>query len=53
MLDRLGLARADDSDLAADLVLMLQAASMGAMVDLDAARVSLLAAAGCGLLIDA
>lgn len=46
-------ARGEDPDLVADLVLMLEAAPLGAMVDLDVEQVGLLASAGCGLVVDA
>lgn len=52
-LDGLGRAREEDPDLVADLVLMLEAAPLGAMVDLDVEHVSLLASAGCGIVVDA
>lgn len=49
----LGRARAADPELVADLVLMLEAAPFGALLDLDVEQVSLLAVAGCGVVVDA
>ncbi len=52
-LDGLGRARQEDPDLVADIVLMLEAAPLGAMVDLDVEQVNMLAFAGCGVVVDA
>lgn len=52
-LSRLHHARKDDEGLTVDLVLMLEAAPMGAMVELDAEQVRLLSDCACGVVVDA
>lgn len=52
-IDRLGRVREEDPDIVADLMLMLEAAPLGAMVNFDVEHLGLLASAGCGVVVDA
>ncbi|PKQ31649.1 MAG: hypothetical protein CVT62_07325 [Actinobacteria bacterium HGW-Actinobacteria-2] len=53
ILNVVGRVRQADPELYVDIVIMLEAASLGAMIDVEAAHVALLARAGCGIVIDA
>lgn len=51
--EALSRVRLEDPDLLVDIVLMLEAAPLGSTIDFDAEELSFLAAAGCGLVVDA
>ncbi|WP_179251287.1 hypothetical protein [Enemella evansiae] len=52
-LNALGRLRELDPQLSADIVLMLMAAPLGSILDLDTDQIERLAVAGCGVVVDA